>query len=58
MSNSKRFKHDPRELDDRHSKHLKEFNIDELREACNGCAGVLCYLPAESNMCNLCHILT
>lgn len=49
MSNSKRFKYDPRALDDRRSKCLKELNIDELREACNGCAGVLCYLPAEPN---------
>lgn len=49
MSNSKRFKYDPRTLDDRHNKRLKELNIDELREACNGCAGVLCYLPAEPN---------
>ena len=49
MSNSKRFKYDPCTLDDRHSKHLKEFNIDEMREAYNGCAGVLCYLPAEPN---------
>ena len=49
VSNSKRFKYDPRALDDRHSKCLKELNIDELREACNGCAGILCYLPAEPN---------
>ena len=48
-SNLKRFKYDPRALDDRHSKRLKELNIDELREASNGCAGVLCYLPAEPN---------
>ena len=49
MSNSRRFKYDPRALDDPHSKRLKELNIDELREACKGCAGVLCYLPAEPN---------
>ena len=49
VSNSKRFNYDPRALNDRHSKPLKELNIDELREACNGCAGVLCYLPAEPN---------
>ena len=47
LSDSKRFKYDPCTLEDRHCKPLKELNIDELREACNGCAGVLCYLPAE-----------
>ena len=49
MSDSKRFKYDPRTLEDRHCKPLKELNIAELQEACNGCAGVLCYLPAEPN---------
>lgn len=49
MSNSKRFKYDPHALDDWRSKCLLELNIDELREAWNGCAGVLCYLPAEPN---------
>lgn len=49
MSNSKRFKYDPHALDDWQSKCLLELNIDELREAWNGSACVLCYLPAEPN---------
>lgn len=47
--NLKWFKYDLCILDDCYNKCLKEFNIDELWEVCNGCVGVLCYLLVEFN---------
>ena len=47
VSSSKRFRFDPRAVAYRQTKLLSELNIDDLREASNNSAGILCYLPSK-----------
>ena len=47
VSSSKRFRFDPWAVADRRTKLLSELNIDDLREASNNSAGILCYLPSK-----------
>ena len=47
VSKSKRFRFDPRAIEDRKARSVSEMNLDELREATMCSAGILCYVPAQ-----------
>lgn len=45
VSRAKRFRYDPRAPGDRQHRAIYELDLQGLREATNGTAGILCYLP-------------